>query len=87
MTEEGHECRLCGTDVADSLYWDPVCFVVFCNTCQDVPMIVLQRHTAEPTVQEMDHIERIRLREFGHLRFRGEGMRNLHDHWCEHLVA
>jgi hypothetical protein len=49
-------CPLCVAEQRTAwLYADDVCWVALCSTC-GVPMVVLRRHTTEPTPAEKRHM-------------------------------
>lgn len=64
-------CRLCfeGEIISKFYYEDDKVIVVDCST-HSVPMVVLKRHTAEPTEEELSY-----MREVGERLFPGKGWR------------
>ena len=87
MTDEyDSNCPLCRAEHLTPWIWeDEVCWICYCATHTETPMIVLKRHSAEPTPEEMEHIKAVKNKLFPELRFRGH-MQSLPDHWHEHLV-
>jgi hypothetical protein len=78
------ECELCRLyekrEIVTRLYFeDPTCIVVDCKTHR-VPMCVLKRHTASPTREELDHLNRVARVLFPARRFRGPASIRQHYH-------
>lgn len=64
-------------------YEDDLCIVVDCST-HGVPMIVLKRHTAFPTQEELAHLKKIALKLFPEKSFRPP--QSIRDHWHWHAL-
>jgi len=80
-------CPLCTLERKTKwLYEDKTVVVLMCETC-GVPMMVLRRHTENPTATEMLCMERIREKRFPDYRWRDIGMRRIREHYHWHLVG
>ena len=49
-------------------------------------MIVLNEHRLEPTPEEWEHIKELKEKLYPELKFRGEGMHSMPQHFHEHLM-
>jgi len=67
-------------------YSDSVFTEVYCATHTDTPMAVLNRHMAEPTLPELEHINRVMSTRSPDRRARETGMSSIHHHWHEHWI-
>jgi len=77
-------CERCkGEKVTEWKYEDDVCWVARCKSHPDKWMIVLRRHTAFPTQEEMIHLKEVALKLFPDKRFRGPRSVRDHFHWHE----
>lgn len=90
MTYDGN-CSLCRKDsLREQPHHDGICWVTFCPNpqCphQGSPMIVLNEHRPELTPEEWEHIKEVKEKLYPELKFRGEGMNSMPQHWHEHLV-
>jgi hypothetical protein len=82
-------CELC--EAARMTTWyheDDVCWVADCEVC-DTPMVVWQRHGAEPPLDQIDHmlgaLDRIAADRFGQDGFTVDRvMRQIPDHFHAH---
>lgn len=74
-------CNLCTGDVKTKLYHeDADVIVVDCET-HNVPMFVIKRHSAEPTIEETAHIKDLIDTMFSDQPFRGPHTIMDHFHW------
>jgi len=74
-------CELCEGKIITKLYYqDDKVIVVDCSTHLK-PMIVLRRHTAYPTQEEMRYLKEIAVRLFPEMSFRGPASIRDHFHW------
>jgi len=79
-------CSLCRKDkLTEQPYHDEVCWVTVCPLHGN-PMIVLNEHRLEPTPEEWEHIKELKEKLYPELKFRGEGMHSMPQHFHEHLV-
>jgi len=79
-------CPLCRKEpLTPHIYEDEVCWVCYCATHRDTPMIVLNDHRPYPTEEEWLHIRKVAKDLFPLRRFRGF-MGSMPDHWHEHLI-
>lgn len=72
-------CELC--HVADFIWEDEMCGACYCKSHPDKGMVVLKRHTAEPTAQELEHIKTVAQKLWPGLAFRGPKTILDHFHW------
>jgi len=76
-------CRLCQGEVITKFYYeDEVCIVVDCKV-HKVPIIVLKRHSPQPTPEEDKHMRDVAERLFPRKKFRYGG-RSIKDHYHMH---
>lgn len=84
MNQQCPLCRLCQGEIVTKLYYqDEKVIVVDCKVHLK-PMIVLKRHTAFPTQEELDYLKKIALKLFPEKRFREP--HSIKDHWHWHEV-
>jgi len=54
------ECPLCKAEkITKWLCEDEVCWVAYCKSHPDKVIIVLKRHTPQPTPEEAEHIQQV----------------------------
>lgn len=76
-------CCLCRITDFD---WEEGNFLgAICRTCC-VPMIILKEHKSELNQEEVEEKKRLISKYYPDLEERGIGMRDIKDHWHEHLV-
>ncbi len=84
------KCLLCKlifeNDIkTELLYKDKFCTITYCSTHRSQPMVVLNRHSAQPNKKELEHIKKICKEKFPNKKFRGR-MQSIPDHFHEHLI-
>lgn len=80
------DCDLCRAEhITEWIYEDKICWVAYCSFHRDTPMVVLRRHSPQPTEAEMEHIRKVKEKLFPDRRFRGY-MKNNKVHWHDHLI-
>lgn len=58
--EYDENCPLCRRDkLQPQPYHDSVCWCTFCNSHPGFPLVVLNRHAAGPTPEELQHMKNI----------------------------
>jgi len=78
-------CELCKRErLTQWFHEDDICWVAICKTC-GVPMIVLKRHTMEPTEEELRHLEEVVRRLFGDTARVRKTQRKIPDHLHWHI--
>jgi hypothetical protein len=86
-----HNCPLCSIlERKDQklLYQDSICFVICCNKEEhkDIPMVVLNRHTDNPSLGEISYMYGIMKGLYPNRCARNTGMGSIKDHWHEHFI-
>jgi len=81
-------CELCrlyeNREIVTRLYHeDDVCIVINCKV-HNVPILVLKRHTAFPTQEELSHLKKIALKLFPEMHFRDSSSGSIRDHFHLH---
>jgi len=64
------------------VYEDDVCYVCYCKTHLDKLIVVLKRHTAVPSEDEVRHLNSV-LQHFPNKKWRGPQSIKDHFHWHE----
>lgn len=79
-------CPLCAREPKTRHYYeDDVLWVVECLTCR-VPMVVIKRHSPDPTPEEYEYAKRLGFRLFPERSF-DDRPRSIPGHWHAHLRA
>lgn len=77
-------CELCRLEkITNWFYEDDICAFLICKTCR-IPMMVLKRHTMNPTEKEINHIQDMKDRLFPDYKWR-KNQRKIPDHLHWHL--
>jgi len=79
------DCELCRAEhLTEWKHEDNICWVARCKTHPNQWLIVLKRHTAYPTQEELSHLKKIALKLFPEIHFR-EGA-SIRDHYHLHSL-
>jgi len=82
------ECELCklieGNIITKKYYEDDIIIIVSCEHC-NVPLLVLKRHTMQPTKNELSHMNRLMINRFPD-RYVRKKQRSIQDHLHWHLI-
>jgi len=91
MGSNNEECLLCrlarGLDrVTEVLHEDNTVISCFCKSHPNQILIVLKRHTAYPTQEELGHMKKIALKLFPEMHFRDSSSGSIRDHFHLHSI-
>jgi len=65
-------CPLCRREeLTKLLYEDPICWVTYCASHPDKILVVLNRHTKDPSEEEISHLWRVIESKFPGRKWRG----------------
>jgi len=84
------ECPLCNLEKLTTWYEETDTYILCdCLTC-NVPMVVLVRHSKEPTTEErrvaLNALIKLANKKYGDGQWYPRGMRQIPDHWHLHAV-
>ena len=85
MTTTSSDCLFCPTPEKKTHWYEETDKAILMEKFGGGPMVVLKRHTTDPTENELHHCKELASRHFDEPEFRVL-MNHVENHWHAHLV-